>query len=153
MSYRLMFIINAVVLALFGVAFMIMPESILAQFKSEVYVATLYVARIYGSGHAFGRFVALVFEGCSCKSTEEYRVYFACLFSRRICHEPAWHDLHWRIARKWMGIARDLRSFFPDVWLHIVPATQTSSHQNHVVRVARESRYYLPMANHTNSFI
>jgi hypothetical protein len=54
MSYRLMFIINAVVLALVGVAFMIMPASILAQFKSEIYVATLYVARIMGGALFLG---------------------------------------------------------------------------------------------------
>jgi hypothetical protein len=54
MSYRLMFIINAVALALVGVAFMIMPEPILAQFKSEVYVATLYVARFMGAAVLMG---------------------------------------------------------------------------------------------------
>jgi hypothetical protein len=54
MSYRLMFIINAVVLALFGVAFMLMPQSILAQFKSEIYVATLYVARFLGGALFLG---------------------------------------------------------------------------------------------------
>jgi hypothetical protein len=54
MSYRLMFIINAVVLALVGVAFLIMPASILAQFKSEVYVATLFVARFMGAAILLG---------------------------------------------------------------------------------------------------
>jgi hypothetical protein len=54
MSYRLMFIINAIVLAIFGVAFMIMPASILAQFKSEVYIATLYVARFMGAAVLMG---------------------------------------------------------------------------------------------------
>jgi hypothetical protein len=49
MSYRLMFTINAVVVAIFGVVFMIMPEFALSQFKSEVYIATLFVARILGS--------------------------------------------------------------------------------------------------------
>jgi peptidoglycan/LPS O-acetylase OafA/YrhL len=54
MSYRLMFIINAVVLALIGVAFMLMPQSILAQFKSEIYVATLYAARFFGGALLLG---------------------------------------------------------------------------------------------------
>lgn len=48
MSYHLMFIVNAVVLAVFGGVFLVMPEFILAQFKSEVYVATLYAARFLG---------------------------------------------------------------------------------------------------------
>ena len=49
MSYRMMFTINAVILAIFGVLFMIMPEFVLTQFKSEVYIATLFVARFMGS--------------------------------------------------------------------------------------------------------
>jgi hypothetical protein len=43
-----MFIVNAVVLALLGVVFLLLPEFILAQFKAEVYVATLYAARFMG---------------------------------------------------------------------------------------------------------
>jgi len=54
MSYRLMFIINAIVLAVFGVVFMIMPQFVLAQFKSEIYIATLYVARFFGGAMFFG---------------------------------------------------------------------------------------------------
>ena len=49
MSYRMMFTINAVILAIFGVLFMIMPDFVLAQFKSDVQVATLFVARFFGS--------------------------------------------------------------------------------------------------------
>jgi hypothetical protein len=49
-----MFIINSVALALFGVLFMIMPEFVLTQFKSEVYVATLYVARFFGGALLMG---------------------------------------------------------------------------------------------------
>jgi hypothetical protein len=49
MSYRMMFTINAVILAIFGVLLMIMPEFVLTQFKSEVYIATLFVARFMGS--------------------------------------------------------------------------------------------------------
>jgi hypothetical protein len=48
MSYHLMFIVNAIVLAVFGGVFMVMPEFVLTQFKSEVYVATLYAARFMG---------------------------------------------------------------------------------------------------------
>ena len=48
MSYRLMFIINAIALALVGVVFLIAPSAVLSQFKSEIYVATLFVARIMG---------------------------------------------------------------------------------------------------------
>lgn len=54
MSYRLMFIVNAVVLAIFGVLFMVMPEFVLAQFKSEVYVATIYVTRFLGAALLMG---------------------------------------------------------------------------------------------------
>ena len=54
MSYRLMFIINAVTLAIFGVLFMIMPEFVLTQFKSEVYIQTLFLARFFGSALLMG---------------------------------------------------------------------------------------------------
>jgi hypothetical protein len=43
-----MFIVNAVVLALLGVVFLLLPEFVLAQFKAEVYVATLYATRFMG---------------------------------------------------------------------------------------------------------
>ncbi len=49
MSYRFMFTINAVLVAIFGVAFMIMPEFVLSQFGAEVYVATLFITRFFGS--------------------------------------------------------------------------------------------------------
>ena len=49
MSNRLMFIINAVVLAIFGVVLMIMPQFVLSQFRSEIYVATLFATRLFGS--------------------------------------------------------------------------------------------------------
>jgi len=54
MSYRLMFIVNSVVLAIVGVLFMVMPDFVLNQFKSEVYVATLYVARFMGGAFLMG---------------------------------------------------------------------------------------------------
>ncbi len=56
MSYPLMFIVNAVVLAVFGGAFLVMPEFVLTQFKSEVYIATLYAVRFMGG--------ALLLGGC-----------------------------------------------------------------------------------------
>jgi uncharacterized membrane protein HdeD (DUF308 family) len=43
-----MFIVNAVVLAVFGGIFMVMPDFVLSQFKSEIYVATSYAARFLG---------------------------------------------------------------------------------------------------------
>jgi hypothetical protein len=49
MSYRLMFTINAIVLAIFGVVLMVMPQFVLSQFKSEIYVATLFATRLFGS--------------------------------------------------------------------------------------------------------
>ena len=48
MSYRLMFIINSVILMVFGVLFMLMPEPALKQLGVEIYVATLFVARFMG---------------------------------------------------------------------------------------------------------
>ena len=54
MSYRLMFIVNSVVLAVFGVLFMVMPEFVLTQFKSEIYVATLFAARFMGGALLLG---------------------------------------------------------------------------------------------------
>lgn len=54
MSYRLMFIINAFVLAVFGVLLMVVPEFVLSQFKSEVYTATLFVTRFMGGALLMG---------------------------------------------------------------------------------------------------
>jgi len=68
MSYRLMFIINAIVLAIFGVAFMIMPAAILAQFKSEVYIATLYVARFMGGALLMGGLLLWFLKDISAKA-------------------------------------------------------------------------------------
>ena len=48
MSFRLMFIINAAILAIFGIVFTIIPVTLLSEFKSEVYVATVYTARFLG---------------------------------------------------------------------------------------------------------
>lgn len=48
MNNRLMLTINAVAIALFGAAFMLMPEWMLTQFKTENYVATVFVVRLFG---------------------------------------------------------------------------------------------------------
>jgi uncharacterized membrane protein HdeD (DUF308 family) len=48
MSYRLMFTINAVALAIFGVFIMIMPKFVLTQFGSDVYAQSLFVAQFFG---------------------------------------------------------------------------------------------------------
>lgn len=54
MSYRLMFTINAIALAIFGGALIIMPEPVLKQFGSEVYVSTLFVTRFMGGALLMG---------------------------------------------------------------------------------------------------
>lgn len=48
MNYRLMFTINAVVVALFGVGLLILPDFVLSQFNLEVYVSVLYLCRFFG---------------------------------------------------------------------------------------------------------
>jgi hypothetical protein len=48
MSYHLMFIVNAVVMAIFGGVCLVVPEFVLNQFESEVYVANLYAMRFMG---------------------------------------------------------------------------------------------------------
>jgi hypothetical protein len=50
MSYRIMFILNAIVVAVFGVVFLAMPEFALTLFDTETYAATLFVARFMGAG-------------------------------------------------------------------------------------------------------
>lgn len=54
MSYHLMFIVNAFVLAASGGALLIAPEAVLSQFQSEIYVATLYAARFMGGSLLVG---------------------------------------------------------------------------------------------------
>ena len=49
MTYRLMFTINAIFLAVFGALFLFAPELTLNQFRSDIYVATLFMARFFGS--------------------------------------------------------------------------------------------------------
>ncbi len=54
MSYRLMFTINAVFLAIFGALFLIAPELTMKQLGAETYVATLFMARFFGSALVLG---------------------------------------------------------------------------------------------------
>jgi hypothetical protein len=49
-----MFTINAVILAIFGLLFMVMPSLVLNQLGSEVYVSTLFAARFFGSALLLG---------------------------------------------------------------------------------------------------
>jgi hypothetical protein len=48
MNYRIMFSINAVVAALFGLALLIVPKLVLDQFSAETYVSTIYLCRFLG---------------------------------------------------------------------------------------------------------
>ncbi len=48
MSYRILFILNAIVVMLAGALFLIMPQTALSQFGVEVYVSTVLVARFFG---------------------------------------------------------------------------------------------------------
>ena len=48
MNYRIMLILNAIVVVLFGAFFLILPETALSLFGTEVYVSTLLVARFLG---------------------------------------------------------------------------------------------------------
>jgi hypothetical protein len=43
-----MFMVNAVILAVLGALLILMPEFVLNQFKSEMYVITLFVVRFFG---------------------------------------------------------------------------------------------------------
>jgi hypothetical protein len=48
MNYRIMFSLNAVVVALFGLGLMIVPNLILDQFSAETYVSVIYLCRFLG---------------------------------------------------------------------------------------------------------
>ncbi len=48
MNYRFMFTINAIVAALFGAGFLILPDFVLSQFNAEIYVIVNYVCRFFG---------------------------------------------------------------------------------------------------------
>lgn len=50
MSYRILFVLNAIVAFLFGVAFLIVPERVLGLFgTTEQYASTLLLARFFGT--------------------------------------------------------------------------------------------------------
>lgn len=49
MNYRLMFIINSIALAAFGVLFLGFPDFALSFFNTETYASTLFVTRFLGS--------------------------------------------------------------------------------------------------------
>lgn len=48
MNYRLIFIINAIAVALVGAGLLAVPEMILAQFSAETYVIVIYLCRFLG---------------------------------------------------------------------------------------------------------
>ena len=48
MNFRLLFVLNAILAAAAGVFFMILPETALMLFGTEVYVSTLFVTRFLG---------------------------------------------------------------------------------------------------------
>ncbi|MCI0550189.1 MAG: hypothetical protein L0287_04480 [Anaerolineae bacterium] len=49
MNYRMMFLINALVVVLFGLGFLLVPERVLGLFRTEAFVATQLVARFFGT--------------------------------------------------------------------------------------------------------
>src|SRR5687767_3696428 len=48
MSYRMLFILNALIVAVFGAFFLILPQTALDIFGTETYVPMLLVARFFG---------------------------------------------------------------------------------------------------------
>jgi hypothetical protein len=49
MNYRLLSTINAIILAVFGVVFFVIPDIALGFFDTETYTATSFVARFFGA--------------------------------------------------------------------------------------------------------
>jgi hypothetical protein len=49
MSYRMMFMINALVAFLFGLGFLLVPTRVLGLFDTETFVSTLLVSRFFGT--------------------------------------------------------------------------------------------------------
>ena len=49
MNYRIMFLINALILALLGLGFLVIPERLLGQFDVDVYAATRLAAQFFGT--------------------------------------------------------------------------------------------------------
>lgn len=52
MSYRILFILNALVVLVLGAAFLFVPERMLGFFGTETYASTVLVARFFGSAMA-----------------------------------------------------------------------------------------------------
>jgi len=50
MNYKMMFVLNAIVAFVLGVAFFIAPVTALEFFGTETYVATVLMARFFGAG-------------------------------------------------------------------------------------------------------
>jgi hypothetical protein len=49
MNFRIMFLINALILALLGLGFLVVPERILGQFDVDMYAATKLAAQFFGT--------------------------------------------------------------------------------------------------------
>lgn len=49
MNYRIMFMVNALVAALFGLGFLFFPVRVLGLFRTETFVATLLMSRFFGT--------------------------------------------------------------------------------------------------------
>jgi len=49
MNYRFLSVLNAVIVAVFGAAFLAVPETVLKFFDTETYTATIFVARFLGA--------------------------------------------------------------------------------------------------------
>ena len=49
MNFRIMFLINALIVALLGLGFLVIPERILGQFDVDVYAATKLAAQFFGT--------------------------------------------------------------------------------------------------------
>lgn len=63
MTHRLMFILNAIAIAVFGVVFFVAPEFALSLFRTETYTATLFMARFFGGAMIMaGAFIWLAKE-------------------------------------------------------------------------------------------
>ena len=49
MNYRIMFMVNALVAALFGLGFLFFPVRVLGLFRTDTFVATLLMSRFFGT--------------------------------------------------------------------------------------------------------
>ncbi|NJC96231.1 MAG: hypothetical protein C3F07_05170 [Anaerolineales bacterium] len=49
MSYKVMFVINAIVAVAFGLAFLVVPEMVLGQFRVDPYDATRVIGQFFGT--------------------------------------------------------------------------------------------------------